>query len=261
MRRGHARKNPRRAESMFVPAEAGQKHRPAVGKKEPVNQDALWLIFPLVFGAIFVAVPILAVYTKLKRGRMFLELANRMGWHFSSGDPFDIPSAYKFFDRLNQGENHKASNVIWSSSYGLDFQAFGYDYLIEGSEGYDAHRLTAIVVQARFPFKPISIRPKRFGHRLAKMVGFQDIDFEWDEFNRAFRVTSADKEFAYEVVNQRTIDLLMQYRRWSVDVFAQYVLVYTGKLFGREDYAAGLGLACGFVQRLPRYLADKLRSQ
>ena len=66
-----------------------------------------------------------------------------------------------------------------------------------------------------YPFRNVPdllIRPEGFFDKVAGAFGFDDIDFESEEFSRAFFVKSSDKRFAYDVLHPRMLELLMAER-------------------------------------------------
>lgn len=219
------------------------------------------LIFA-VFAIIVVVAAVLSWWFGAQRRKQIQQLCASRCWWFSQYDRFDIPSTYSHFDCLKKGRDRKASNVLWGSFGGFDFQAFDYQYETGSGKERTTHRLSAVVVKAKYPLKPLSIRPEGLFDRVAGALGFEDIDFEWDAFNRAFYVKAADKQFAYDVINQKTMEFLMETRGWHMDVFADNVLVHKGEsTFAIEDYTNALEFVRVFLGLLPGYLEEKLRSQ
>jgi len=118
-----------------------------------------------------------------------------------------------------------------------------------------------VIVEAKYALRPLSIRPEHFLDHVVEALGFEDINFEWDEFNRAFHVTAADKQYAYDVINQKMIEFLMEHKGLCLEVFGANVIVYTGRVFTCDDFLAALNFAGGFLGLLPDYLEEKLRAQ
>ena len=56
----------------------------------------------------------------------------------------------------------------------------------------------------------VELTPDGFGAKLAKLVGAQDIQFESEDFNRAFRVASSDPEVAHAIVHPRLMERMLR---------------------------------------------------
>jgi len=56
----------------------------------------------------------------------------------------------------------------------------------------------------------VRMRPENVLDRMASWVGWDDIDFESDEFSRRYHVASEDRRFAYDIFHARLIDYLLR---------------------------------------------------
>lgn len=222
--------------------------------------DYLPLIVPAVV-LLIIGLIVLSLYGEYKRRKALSALALRLGWTYCAGDVIGIPRRYGLFDCLNTGHGQRASNVMEGRFGDLDFRAFDYRYTTGSGKDQTTHNLSAVIAQAKYPLKQIFIRPEHFGDRVAGMLGFEDIDFEWDEFNRAFYVKAADKEFAYDVINQKMMEFLMDNRGWTIHIAGMDMIVYTGSVFSPDDFLAAANFTRAFLELLPDYLADKLNGR
>ena len=219
---------------------------------------------PLIIAAVvllIIGLIVISLYTESKRRNALSALAVKMGWTYCAGDVIGIPQRYGLFDCLNTGHSQRASNVMEGRFGDLDLRGFDYRYTTGSGKDETTHNLSAVIAQAKYPLKQIFIRPEHFGDRVAGMLGFEDIDFEWDEFNRAFYVKAADKEFAYDVINQKMMEFLMDNRGWTIQIAGMDMIVYTGSVFSPDDFLAAANFARTFLGLLPDYLADKLNGQ
>jgi hypothetical protein len=222
--------------------------------------DYYVLIIPAVV-LLVIGLIVISLYTESQRRKALAALAQSMGWTYCADDRIGIPQRYGLFDCLNKGHSQHASNIIEGRFGDIDFRGFDYRYKTGSGKDETTHNLSAVVAKTKYPLKGIFIRPESFGDRIAGVLGFEDIDFEWDEFNRAFYVKAADKEFAYDVINQKTMEFLMDNRGWTVQIAGMDMIVYTGATFSPEEFQAALNFARVFLELLPDYLADKLTGQ
>ena len=100
----------------------------------------------------------------------------------------------------------------------------------------------------------VHLSPEGFFDKAAKLFGAQDIEFESDEFNQAYRVRADDPRFAYDLVNPPTMHALLGAGRPDVRVFGTYlILVRRGKLdLGAVDWA--LTVLAGMCERMPDFV-------
>jgi hypothetical protein len=91
-------------------------------------------------------------------------------------------------------------------------------------------------------------------------MGFDDIDFESEEFSRAFYVTSDNKKFAYDVIHQKMMEYLLANKRWSVEMHNQTVMISDNGTLPPEQLLSGIEFIRGFLSIFPEYLWQSLRN-
>ena len=98
----------------------------------------------------------------------------------------------------------------------------------------------------------MSIRRENLLSRMADHLGFHDIEFESEDFNRRFRVGSADREFAFKLVDDRMMAwLLSTDGSCSFEVNGPNLLVWCGRQKPAELIPL-FGTAKAFVDHVPR---------
>ena len=80
-----------------------------------------------------------------------------------------------------------------------------------------------------FPNVPgLDIRRENLLDRVAGAFGFQDINFESEEFNRMFKVTAEDPQVAYQLIDPRMMNwLLSTGGAFGFEVVGPNLLVYS----------------------------------
>ena len=110
----------------------------------------------------------------------------------------------------------------------------------------------ALALPARLPWTHLSAERTR--DRAAALVGGQDIELESDEFNRAYRVRSDDHRFASDLLNPRTMELLLRCGGPDVRIGAGYiVLVNHGPVDPTSVYGA-LTVLAAMLENLPDFV-------
>ncbi|MFA5786076.1 MAG: hypothetical protein WDA71_03680 [Actinomycetota bacterium] len=187
---------------------------------------------------LFVAVAIVAGYYSYRatqeRRRKFMYMARQYGLEYSLWDPFSLLGLP--FSLFSKGDGRGLDNVMWGSWQGRTLKCFDYWYFEETSDSKGSHsrsycRFSCSLseIPASCPRLTIS-RESVFG-RIADHLGFADIHFESEEFNRAFRVKADDPKFASDFVSPQLMAwLLASGGDFAYEVVGPYVLCYHKRL-------------------------------
>ena len=82
---------------------------------------------------------------------------------------------------------------------------------------------------------PLTIDNENVLTRLADALSFRDIEFESEEFNRAFNVKSPDKKFANDFVDARMMQWLLQNGKGTAfEIMGDRLMCYRRKLSPME---------------------------
>ena len=167
----------------------------------------------LMFGAFAVIVTVAIVFGILharKRRQEMLGLARKWGFDFYPSDPWDLPTWYCRLDLFNHGHSKKAENVMSGEVDGRTVVAFDYRYTTGSGKNSRTHHHQAVVFLLPIDAPAVRMRPENVLDRMASWVGWDDIDFESDEFSRRYHVSSEDRRFAYDLFHARLIDYLLR---------------------------------------------------
>ena len=140
--------------------------------------------------------------------------AQRLGLEFSPySDPY-LARCFGFLNQLAKGDNRYALNVLFGNFRGYAVQAFDYHYETyhrdsDGSRETRDHYFSCLVLTLEKAFPELTIAREGFLSKVAQALGYEDIDFESNEFSQAFCVRCKDKKFAYDFCNARMIDWLL----------------------------------------------------
>ena len=226
------------------------------------------IFFILVLIVIVVAVIGLAVWNRRLRDSRRKELAewarlNEFG--FLPAEDYSIGSHYQFFKCLQRGDNRYGYNIMEGISGKRVVCAFDYHYETHSSDSKGNrqthhHHFSAVVVEAGLPLKPLFIRPEGFLDKVTEFVGFDDIDFESAEFSKRFFVKSPDRRWAYDVLHQATMELMLCYPRFSIDFQVSQVMAYwDNKTFSLGDFGSALKVVTGILDGLPDSVVREMK--
>jgi hypothetical protein len=205
--------------------------------------------------AIVAAAIYFSYYLKKKRREELAIAARQLGLQYSASDPFGLVGLP--FRLLSRGDGRGTENVLWGSWQDLDLKEFDYWYYDETTDG-EGHRsrsyhyFSCATIEVPATCAHLTIEREGFFTRLADHFGFHDIDFESEDFNRAFQVKCKDRKFANDVIDARMMQwLLSAGERWGFELNGPYVMCYTKRLKPLE-LTPLLGSLRSFRDHIPR---------
>lgn len=224
----------------------------------------------LVFAGLVVAMLIWAQKQAAAREAELAALATRRGWRFSPDDDSDFPLQHDRFDLFDAGRSRRIFNTLRGTQPGrhgeLATQTGDYRYTTGSGKHQRTHRLSYLMATLPVPVPRdchLVIRPEHFGDTLGAMIGFDDIDFESEEFSRRYFVKSSDRKLAYAVVHARMMEFLLASPCGHLELHGTQVVLrgsspetWTVQQF--DDAVSWLGT---FVDLWPDFLISELRDR
>ena len=220
------------------------------------------IVIIVVFAAIIIVGAIYSYYQNRQRIEALQALAARRGWTFSDAHDDTLETRYPDFNCLRDGSNRYAYNLLGGKSG--DYALAGFDYHHEtystdsdGKRKTHDHYFSAIVFDTPFPLKPLLIRTETFMDKVGEFFGVDDIDFESDEFNRKFFVKAVDRRWAFDVINQATMEFLLAAPRFTIQFAGGSVIAFRDELFTPDEFEQAEQVVRGILDRLPKYLLEE----
>jgi hypothetical protein len=136
-------------------------------------------------------------------------LAAELGFEYYPDDPWNLQDKYAMFELFGRGHSRRASNVICGEVDGRAVVAFDYRYKTGSGKNESTHSCQALVMGLPIVAAGLRMRSENLFDRVASWVGYDDIDFESDEFSRRHHVACDDRRFAYDILHARLIDYLL----------------------------------------------------
>jgi hypothetical protein len=194
-------------------------------------------------------------YAKKKRREELALMATQLGLAYSPQDTFNLLGLP--FGLFRMGDGRGTENVLSGTWQDIPLQEFDYWYYEEstdskGNRTKTYYRFSCAVSQLPFTSSQLSISKENLFTRLADHLGFQDINFESEDFNRRFQIKGKDKKFATDLIDARMIQwLLAEGRDWSFELSGPYLLCHHKRLRPRE-LTPLLGSMKAFRDHIPR---------
>jgi hypothetical protein len=147
-----------------------------------------------------------------KRRAALLNFARARGWTLT-------PAADEWAERwsvepFGEGDDRKARNVIQGSIGAWPMVAFDFSYETHSSDSKGnstttVHRFAVSALQLPIILPDLCVTQENVFTRIGSAIGFADVELESEDFNRRFRVKASVTKFAYDVLNARTMELLL----------------------------------------------------
>ena len=196
----------------------------------------------------------LSYLAKQRRREAFATMAQQLGLSYSMQDPFGLLSEQ--FALFSKGDGQGMENVVYGVWQGIDLRAFDFWYFERTSDGKGGssktyYRFDCAIVPIDAACMRLTITHENVLTRLADALSFHDIEFESEDFNKAYNVRSADKKFANDLIDARMMQwLLADGRGYSFEIIGSEVLCYTSKI-APLAFVPLLGTAKGFLEHVP----------
>ena len=119
---------------------------------------------------------------------------------------------------------------------------------------YDVRTKSNASGAARNP--TVEVTPEGLGARLAKLVGAQDVQFESEAFNRAYRVAATDQRTGHAILHPRLMERLLRAdalgSAWRIG--GTWILSWEPGTTDLDRLASRLGLLSAVVRSIPRHV-------
>jgi len=163
-----------------------------------VNLGTIW---PYIL--IFIAVLIFFSYKyEKKRTEALMLVAKKLGFTFSKSGRESTKLKHENFELFSKGRNRKLKNEIWGDENGNNISIFGYSYttntdnnIEDNSTNSTTHRQTVLSIESSELQSPnFVLKPEHTLHKIGKIFGYQDIDFElFPTFSKEYLLRGKDE--------------------------------------------------------------------
>ena len=192
---------------------------------------------------------------KRRRAQALATFASQYDFELSPRDAFDLTSyPFRLFD---QGDGRGCENVMAGTWQGLPSKEADYWYYTQstdsqGRSSRQYHYFSVVVADLECAIPDVLIEKESALSRIADHLGFHDVEFESEDFNRRFRVKAADREFAFKVIDDRMMTwLLSTDGAFGFEGNGGNLLVWTKRL-DPSALPRLFGTAKAFVDHVPR---------
>ncbi len=217
----------------------------------------------ILFALLVIGGAIYSFFAAKKRREELAELAARLGLQLRPEDDCSLADRFGFLDKLAQGSNRYAFNVLSGSYRQNQVVVFDYHYETHStdSKGHRQthhHYFSFFILLLPISFPELKITREGLLSKIAQALGYDDIDFESAEFSRTFCVRSKDRKFAYDVCNAQMMEYLLANRDLSIEIEGPALALAFDTRLSAPQIEANLQRLLEIRLRLPEYLFTKV---
>jgi hypothetical protein len=233
-----------------------------------VDNAAPILVFVL-FGVVAIVALYLGHKAAEKRRQELWGLASELGMVFDPGR--DGPgSEHTLFGAFKRGHSRRVMNTMRG-----DLEMFGrpcpcvlgdYEYKVTSSNGKSTstttYRFSYILLRLPWAVPDLSIRRENLLDKIAGAVGFDDIDFESEEFSRRFHVKCRDRKFAYDMLHPRAMEFLLGAEAEPIEFEGGWCCITDGRgRWSPPQFRGRVEFVRAFAGLWPEHLVQELESR
>jgi hypothetical protein len=227
------------------------------------------VILLILAGAAIVFLIVKAAQAYAERERQRIAALARWGatngFQFSPNDPWNLDARYNGVAEIGRGHDRYGYETLTRTDP-VPAALFGYHYRTwetrtvtrnnrTYTERYEQdHWKRYLIVELGGSFPQLFLRQEGLFDRIAGFVGFDDIDFESEEFSKRYFCKSEDRQFAYAVIHPQMMEWMLT-RRFEGEL-RQGLLVMDISSAGHTAQSCqdAWANAAGFVNRIPPFV-------
>ena len=198
-----------------------------------------------------------AYRTERARRQAFAALAQARGWSYAERDD-------RWTERFSgppfgTGTNRRARNVLTGRLGDRPLVAFDYSYVTSstdanGNRQNRTHRYAVCGLSLPTFLPELTVSPENVLTRIAGALGFDDVEFESEEFNRRFRVRAEDRKCASDILTPRTLQLLLAAEPLAWRVSGSDVVAWDGGFASPDQVVSRLELLSAVLDGVPSFV-------
>lgn len=201
-----------------------------------------------------VIIIVVSVVQSAKRRKDMEAVVAQLGLTFYEDDPFGLPALHGDMLAFSEGHSRTAYNIMRGEKDGVNTIITDYRYTVGSGKNSHTYYRTYCILDTGKSFAHLQVRPENFLDTIAAWVGFDDIDFEYKEFNDAFYVRCNDKKFAYDIIHPKMMEYLLQNRGVHFEMAGKSILAHYNNRLAPDEIAPLIKFAQGIYGLLPTYV-------
>ena len=170
-------------------------------------------------------------------------------------DSFLAP--FQHLTPFGQGHSHQVSNLLTGAVGDLGVTIFDYSYKVTTSDGKSSSTTTYYVqvISAALPmWLPVfTMRPETFMLQIGEKLGFKEIEFESEEFNKRWFVRGQDSKQIYELLHPQAMERMLNVGPYRWEFGGNMIVVLNTSYLEPPAIERTLVDVADFVKLVPNY--------
>jgi hypothetical protein len=208
----------------------------------------------VLVAVVLVGMLVLSVWLQKKRHERFRLWAATNGWTYQEADRSLIHLSRR--QPFGVGHSQAASEVLRGTFESLPALSFSYGWTTGSGKTQSSHDAHVVALELPAALPSLEVTPEGLGAELAKLVGAQDLQFESEAFNQAYRVAASDQRVGHAILHPRLMErlLLADARGSAWRIEGTLILSWESGTTDLDRLAARLGLLAAVVRSIPRHV-------
>lgn len=191
------------------------------------------LLFLLVAAAM-IGAAYLQYRARLARMNTIAAIGRTVGFTFSAKDTDHIVAMP--FSLFSKGDGRGVECILSGTHDGLPMRLFDYWYYDEtsdnrGNRSRQYHRFTCVLATIPAACPRFQLGYENFLTRLGDHLGLNDVELEYDDFNKRFRVKCKEQKFAFTLLDGDMMQWLLDRDGFeSLEVVGPWVMLALNRL-------------------------------
>jgi hypothetical protein len=215
----------------------------------------------ILFAVVAVTVLALGWIFERRRRRELEAFARRTGMSFTPGDAGDFFEQYQGFTPFGQGSSRRSFNRVEGRRGEVDWEFFDYRYTTGSGKNRRTHHYGIAVAGVGLAFPRMTMRPEGVFDKIASLAGFDDLNFESEEFSRRYHVKGEDRRRIYDLVHPRMMEYFLSLPPSHWQLGPGLVVLIRGGHYDAAQMERAIAAVEGFLSRVPPYVRDDLARQ
>ena len=187
------------------------------------------------------------------------------GFRFDLNDPWNLDGRYQGVADIGRGHARYAFEVLSrqepvpAAIFRYHFKTWETRTVTRNGRTYtqryeETHWRRYLIVELAVPFPHLFLRAEGIFDRLAGFIGFDDIDFESEEFSKRYYCKSENRQFAYAVVHPQMMEWMLA-NPFEGELRNGLLVMDVGRVnHTPEGCQQAWASAAGFVNRIPPFV-------
>ena len=192
-----------------------------------------------------------------KRRKAMRGLAERMGYSFSPRCDESLQKRLAALPVFSTSRDMEFRNLVRGKRRGVSVMLFDFTPRGRSRRNDALERRSAVVLESPgWCFPTFLLRLEKLTDKIAAAAGFEDIDFESDEFSKKYYVACEDRRFAFDVITAPQMEMLLSVDDINIEMGESAMAFYLRRAVSPMEIEWLHGIAWRFVENIPEYVLE-----